>query len=76
MTLDTKYKRPTHTIHHKKSVGAHQKQDHRFLKTYWPYLPMFGIAAFVIVLGAMVLGPIGAVAATTTCVIAGVALIL
>jgi hypothetical protein len=39
MVLVTKAKRPT-SIHHKRRVGQHHKQNQPYVKTYWPYLPM------------------------------------
>lgn len=44
MVIATK-PRPKQTIHHKRRAGSHQPQTKHFMKTYWPYLPMIGIAA-------------------------------
>ena len=46
MAIASKSK-PKQTIHHKKRVGQHQRQTKHYMKTYWPYLPMLGIAAVV-----------------------------
>jgi uncharacterized protein YkwD len=32
--------------HHRKTRGRHHRQDSRYLKTYWPYLPMLLIVGF------------------------------
>lgn len=32
------------TVRHKKRTGQHQKQTKRYMKTYWPYLPMLTLA--------------------------------
>jgi uncharacterized protein YkwD len=32
--------KPTQTTKHKKRTGTHHRQDRRYLKHYWPYLPM------------------------------------
>ncbi|HUD05421.1 MAG TPA: CAP domain-containing protein [Candidatus Saccharimonadales bacterium] len=41
MVLATKTKRPNTSISHKKRHGQHRKQTKPFMKTYWPYLPIF-----------------------------------
>lgn len=46
MVIATK-PRQKQTIHHKRRAGKHQPQNKHFMKTYWPYLPMIGIAAVV-----------------------------
>jgi len=46
MVIATK-PRPKQTIHHKRRAGKHQPHNKHFMKTYWPYLPMIGIAAVV-----------------------------
>ena len=62
MTLATKSKQHLHTTPHKKRQGMHQKRGPQFMKTYWPYLPMLAIAATGLALvGAFVLGPLGAI---------------
>jgi hypothetical protein len=33
------------SVHHKRRTGQHQPQTKHFMKTYWPYLPMIGVAA-------------------------------
>lgn len=54
MSLAAKSKpRHTSTIYHKRRTGTHRKQTKPFLSTYWPYLPLLGIAAIVIILGGM-----------------------
>src|SRR4051812_1251162 len=44
MVLATKPKRPT-TVHHKRRQGSHHKKDDRYLKPYWPYIPLLAIVA-------------------------------
>ena len=40
MVLSTQpHKRPS--VHHKKRVGTHHKHSKDYLKTYWPYVPLF-----------------------------------
>jgi hypothetical protein len=39
--------KPRQSIHHKKRVGQHQRQTKHYIKTYWPYLPMIALTAFV-----------------------------
>ncbi len=41
-------KRPT--IHHKRRSGTHHKQSKDYLKTYWPYVPLFALAGALNVL--------------------------
>lgn len=77
MALTSQQKRPTTTIHHKKRVGAHQKQTKPFMKTYWPYLPLFMVAAIVlIVVGTRVLGATGAIIGTSSLLLAGVSFLV
>lgn len=38
------------TIHHRKRTGSHHKQTKPYHRTYWPYLPLFGIAGFALLL--------------------------
>jgi hypothetical protein len=53
--------------HHRKRNGEHQRRGKSFHKAYWPYLPLFSIAAVImVVLGAWVLGPAGAVVGSVT----------
>ena len=68
MTLSTQTKRrPSSTIHYKKRYGQHRRQTKPYLKTYWPYLPLLGIGAVVIVLlGARFMGAPGAVLGSIT----------
>ncbi|MGF7228827.1 MAG: hypothetical protein ACQR33_02465 [Candidatus Saccharibacteria bacterium] len=33
------------SVHHKRRTGQHQPHTKHFMKTYWPYLPMMGLAA-------------------------------
>lgn len=77
MVLVAKPKQPTHSIQHKKRHGLHQKHNERFLKTYWPYLPMLMIGAVgLAVLGAVTIGPLGAVLGGASVTIAGALFIL
>ncbi|HJP96243.1 MAG TPA: hypothetical protein VJ843_02625 [Candidatus Saccharimonadales bacterium] len=46
MVIATK-PRQKETVHHRRRAGKHQPQTKHFMKTYWPYLPMIGIAAVV-----------------------------
>jgi hypothetical protein len=65
------------TMHHKKRIGEHQRRNKDFKKTYWPFLPLLGIAAIITIgLGAKVLGPAGAVFGTVTVSIATLALLV
>lgn len=48
MTLQKqKPKRPTAT--HRKRVGQHHQKGSHYLKTYWPYLPIFAILALGVI---------------------------
>lgn len=78
MVLDTKHKRrPAPTLAHKKRVGAHQKQSQHFMKTYWPYLPLFVVLAIVVIVGGLrMLGPTGAVIGSVGVIIAGLGFLL
>ena len=77
MVLDTKTRRPAPQAHQKKHIGAHQRRSDKFMKTYWPYLPLFGIAGIIVVfLGARVLGPTGAVVGSVSVVLAGISFLL
>lgn len=78
MTLATKpVRHNTPNAEHKKRTGAHQKQNKRFMKTYWPYLPLFGIAAvIIIVMGARVLGLPGAVVGSVSMLLAAISFML
>ena len=42
MTL-TKQKQRKLTTHHRRLNGAHHKQDKHYLKSYWPYIPIFAV---------------------------------
>jgi cell division septation protein DedD len=44
MVLVTKSKRPA-TVHHKRRQGSHHKKDDRYMKPYWPYIPLLAIVA-------------------------------
>jgi hypothetical protein len=62
MTLTTKQKLGRPSSRHIKRNGLHQKRTSHFMKTYWPYLPMFAVIGIgVIVFGALVIGPVGAI---------------
>jgi hypothetical protein len=77
MSLTTRSKPSSKQMqHHRKRSGDHQRRSKDFHKAYWPYLPMLGLAAVVIVFGAIVLGPSGAVAGSVVAGIAVVAIIL
>ncbi len=77
MVLVAKQKRSRVPVSHQKRHGLHQKQTPHFMKTYWPYLPLFlGIGVAVVAFGGLVMGPAGAVVGTTTVVIAGATMIL
>ncbi len=77
MALAATRPKRTNTINHKKRVGAHQKQNQSFSKTYWPYLPLFVLAIVgLAVLGGLVLGPTGAVFGGIGGVVATVAIAL
>lgn len=42
MTL-TKQKRVSPSVAHRKRTGRHHKQNEHYVKTYWPYLPVFAV---------------------------------
>ncbi|HEV7454863.1 MAG TPA: CAP domain-containing protein, partial [Candidatus Saccharimonadales bacterium] len=44
MVLVTKSKRSP-TVHHKRRQGSHHKKDDRYMKPYWPYIPLLLIVA-------------------------------
>lgn len=46
MVIATK-PRTKQTVHHKRRAGKHHPQTKHYMKTYWPYLPMIGVAALV-----------------------------
>jgi hypothetical protein len=77
MVLVAKQKNARVSVAHQKRHGLHQKQTSHFMKTYWPYLPLFlFFGALVIIAGTVVMGSIGAVVGTTTVVLAGGLLLL
>jgi hypothetical protein len=77
MALAATKSRATTSVSHQKRVGAHQKQTKPFMKTYYPYLPLFGIAGIaVIVVASRVLGTTGAVMGIVSFAIAGASIIL
>jgi hypothetical protein len=78
MSLTTNRKPSTKQIqHHRKRSGDHQRRSKNFHKAYWPYLPMLGVGALVIVAsGAVVLGLGGAIAGGIVASIAVVVIIL
>jgi preprotein translocase subunit SecY len=77
MALAPHHKSPTPSIHAKKRLGAHQRQTKPFMKTYWPYLPVFSIAAIaIVVVAARILGPAGAVLGSASLLVGTVGIIL
>jgi hypothetical protein len=77
MSLATQQKRPSTSIHEKKRVGNHQKQTKHFMKAYWPYLPLFGLAGIlIIVVGTRVLGTPGTVIGSASLVLAGASFLI
>lgn len=48
MAISTKPK-PKPQAHHRKRTAAHHKQSKRYVKSYWPYIPMFLMIAAGIV---------------------------
>lgn len=77
MTLATKPKRPIHSGYHKKVHGLHQKRNDQFLKHYWPYLPMLiTVAVGLAILGALMIGPLGALIGGGSVTFAGIVLSL
>jgi hypothetical protein len=77
MVLNTKTKRPVQGHYAKKRSGAHQRQNHSFMKTYWPYLPLFAtVGLLVIIAGAKVLGTTGAVVGSVSVALAGISFVL
>lgn len=55
MVLTSQSKRPP-TTHQKKRSGSHQPQTKHYLKTYWPYIPLFAGGALVNVVLDHILG--------------------
>jgi uncharacterized protein YkwD len=54
MTLTKqKHRRPT-TVHHRRLNGAHHKQDRHYLKSYWPYIPIFAILSIGILANTLI----------------------
>lgn len=49
MTL-TKPKQPRRPANHHKRTGRHHTQSHHYMKTYWPYLPVFAVLSLGIFL--------------------------
>jgi hypothetical protein len=78
MSLTTRSKPTNKQVQHlRKRTGDHQRRSKNFHKAYWPYLPLFGIAALVmIVLGAWVIGPAGAAIGGITASIAAAVILL
>jgi hypothetical protein len=63
-------------VHDQKRYGQHRKHTKPFLKAYYPYLPLFGIAALAIIfMGAKVLGEAGAIMGSITVGIGAAALL-
>ena len=76
MTLVAQKKRQP-SVHHQKRYGQHQRQTKPYLKTYWPYLPLFMVAGFVIIFaGARLFGPTGTVVGSVGVVLAGASLLV
>ena len=76
MSLASTPKRPN-TIHHQKRHGLHQKRSDRFVKTYWPYLPlMCFVGVGVIVLGALIIGPLGAILGGASVTVGTIAILI
>jgi hypothetical protein len=72
MSLTKTQKRGRPSSRYLKRNGLHRKQTSSFMKTYWPYLPLFvTIGIGVVVFGALVVGPAGAVFGSITVFIAG-----
>ncbi len=72
-----KSKRPSNSVNHQRRIGAHQKQTKHFMNTYWPYLPLFGLAAVLIIIaGGRLLGVTGTVIGTISVTLAGVSLLI
>ncbi|HUD10706.1 MAG TPA: hypothetical protein VMR28_03480 [Candidatus Saccharimonadales bacterium] len=77
MSLAVSTPKRSNSIHQKKRVGAHQKQTRSFVKTYYPYLPLFGLVIVgLAVAGGYVLGPTGAIFGGAGGIIASVAIVL
>jgi hypothetical protein len=77
MALAAQKSRSTTSMSHKKRVGAHQKQTKPFMKTYYPYLPLFGIAGVLIIVAAgRILGTTGAVMGIVSFGLAGLSILL
>ena len=78
MSLTTRTKPSSKQLqHNRKRNGEHKRRSKDFHKAYWPYLPLFGIAALImVVLGAWVLGPTGAVVGSLTAGFAAAAILL
>lgn len=77
MVIAAKQKRSRTSKSQQKRNGLHQKQTSHFMKTYWPYIPLFLlVGVIVIIAGGLVLGPFGAVVGSTSVVVAGLAILL
>jgi hypothetical protein len=77
MVLNTKTKKPAPSHYVKKRNGSHQKHSHHFMKTYWPYLPLFvTVGLLVIIAGARVLGITGAIIGSISVALAGISFII
>jgi len=55
MTL-TKQK-PRATTNHRKRVGAHHARDKHYVKSYWPYLPVFAVLGLGILANSLISQP-------------------
>lgn len=53
MTL-TKQKRVSPSVAHRKRTGRHHKQNDHYVKTYWPYIPVFAVLLAGVVLNGFI----------------------
>ncbi len=56
MAIAVKQKRKP-TVHHRKRHGVHQRRSHRFVKTYWPYIPLLVIVGAGLIMNSLWLRP-------------------
>lgn len=76
MTLVAQKKRQP-SVHQQKRYGQHQSHNKHYLKTYWPYLPLFTLAAIIVIFGGIKLfGATGAVVGTVGVALAGVTILI
>ena len=58
--------------HAKKRHAGHHTQGKHYLKTYWPYLPMLVVGGVgLVILGAVMVGPFGAIMGGVSVAIVG-----